>query len=100
VLSHYGKVDEQRLGTVGAPLHDPCVIAYLLRPDLFTTYRGRVQVELSSPLTLGQTVVSRGPGEGHWVDIVDTVAASGVYELLTQRLANSAAPLPNQNAIE
>ncbi|WP_204141730.1 nucleoside hydrolase [Halomicronema sp. CCY15110] len=100
VLGHYGKVDEQRLGTVGAPLHDPCVIAYLLRPDLFTTYRGQVQVELSSPLTLGQTVVSQSPGEERWVDIVDTVAAAGIYELLTQRLANSAAPLPNQNGIE
>ncbi|RZM76520.1 nucleoside hydrolase [Leptolyngbya iicbica] len=89
ILGHYGKVDEQRLGTVGAPLHDPCVIAYLLRPDLFTTYRGYVQVELSSPLTLGQTVVSRDAREAPWVDIVDTVEAEGIYELLTKRLENS-----------
>ncbi len=89
VLGHYGKVDEERLGTIGAPLHDPCVIAYLLRPELFTTYRGQVQVELNSSLTLGQTVVSRESGAKIWVDIVDTVKAAGVYELLTQRLENS-----------
>ncbi len=88
VLSHYGKADEQKLGTVGAPLHDPCVIAYLLRPELFTTYYGHVKVEFNSPLTLGQTVVSQGRGDQLQVTIVDTVDANGVYELLTKRLGN------------
>jgi len=88
VLSHYGKADEERLGQVGAPLHDPCVIAYLLRPDLFTTYPGTVQVELNSSLTLGQTVVSLAQAEHPTVDIVQTVYAAGIYELLTKRLEN------------
>jgi purine nucleosidase len=88
VLSHYGKADEARLGTVGAPLHDPCVIAYLLRPDWFTTYPGRIQVETHSPLTLGQTVVSLPHTEQTPVDIVQGVNAAGIYELLTQRLEN------------
>lgn len=89
VLSHYGKADEEKLGTIGAPLHDPCVIAYLLRPDFFTTDAGQVQVELTSPLTLGQTVVSLAQPGQPTVDIVQTVDAVGVYELLTQRLENS-----------
>ncbi|MEM1310404.1 MAG: nucleoside hydrolase [Cyanobacteria bacterium P01_H01_bin.153] len=90
VLSHYGKADEARLGSVGAPLHDPCVIAYLLRPELFTTYPGQVQVELCSPLTLGQTVVSSPPQTTQsMVDIVQTANADGIYELLTQRLEKS-----------
>ena len=88
VLSHYGKADEEKLGTVGAPLHDPCVIAYLLRPDLFTTYQGQVQVELASPLTLGQTVVSLAKADHPVVDIIDSVDAAGIYELLTKRLEN------------
>lgn len=91
VLSHYGKADEERLGQMGAPLHDPCVIAYLLRPDLFTTYPGTVQVELNSPLTLGQTVVSLAKAEHPTIDIVETVNAAGVYELLTKRLENPSA---------
>ena len=88
VLSHYGKADAEKLGTGGAPLHDPCVIAYLLRPDLFTTYSGQVQVELSSPLTLGQTVVSLAKPDQPVVDIVNSVDAAGIYELLTKRLEN------------
>ena len=88
LLSHYGKADEARLGTVGAPLHDPCVIAYLLRPDLFTTYPGRVEVEINSPLTLGQTVVSLASGEQARVEVVQQVNADGIYELLTKGLGN------------
>ena len=88
VLSHYGKADEAQLGTIGAPLHDPCVIAYLLRPDLFTTEPGQVQVELNSPLTLGQTVVSAASPDRLPVDIVRSVNAAGVYELLTNRLGH------------
>lgn len=87
LLSHYGKADAERLGTVGAPLHDPCVIAYLLRPDLFSSQPGQVHVELSSPLTLGQTVVTYPDVAGNVpVQIVQTVDAEGIYDLLRHRL--------------
>lgn len=88
VLSHYGKADEERLGKVGAPLHDPCVIAYLLRPDLFTTYVGKVAIETDSTLTLGQTVVGLAATDQPTVEIVQSVSAAGVYDLLTKRLEN------------
>jgi len=55
---------------------------------LFTTYSGQVQVELSSPLTLGQTVVSLAKPNQPVVDIVNSVDAAGIYELLTKRLEN------------
>lgn len=88
VLSHYGKADQEKLGTIGAPLHDPCVIAYLLNPALFTTYPGQVQVEINSPLTLGQTVVSRlQKADNASVQIAATVNAAGIYDLLIARLA-------------
>jgi purine nucleosidase len=89
LLGHYGKADAERLGGVGAPLHDPCVVAYLLRPDLFTTRAGWVQVELASPLTLGQTVISGVVGDRPTVAIVDSVDAAGIYALLLERLENS-----------
>jgi purine nucleosidase len=88
LLSHYGKADAERLGGLGAPLHDPCVIAYLLRPDLFTTYPGSVQVETASDLTLGQTVVSLPQGGRSPVAIAQSVDAPGIYDLLTKRLGN------------
>ena len=40
----------------GAPLHDPCVIAYLIDSEIFRVKHINVEVETNSGLTLGQTV--------------------------------------------
>ncbi len=89
LLTPYGASDRTALGLTGAPLHDPCVIAYLLKPELFTTYNAEVLVETDSPLTLGQTVVNprRAPSIQHPVQVADTVDAAGIYQLLQTRLA-------------
>ncbi len=71
----------------GAPLHDPCVIAWLLRPDLFKTRPARVGVELSGGLTFGATSIEFRiePEEANaaWAVEVD---GDGVFELLAERL--------------
>ena len=89
MLDFYERFDADKYGTTGGPLHDPNVIAYLLRPDL---YRGRhcnVEVETGSPLTLGMTAVD-------WWDVTDRppncyyiteVDSDGFYELLLTLLA-------------
>ena len=38
-------------------MHDPCTIAWLVRPDLFKMKHVNVEVETASPLTYGETVV-------------------------------------------
>ena len=73
----------------GSPLHDPCVIAHLLRPGLFEGRRINVAVETGSPLTLGMTVADRYGVTGRapnamWLDRAD---ADGFFELLFERLA-------------
>ncbi|MGH7096197.1 MAG: nucleoside hydrolase [Stellaceae bacterium] len=74
---------------LGLPLHDPCVIAYLLRPELFTGRLVNVMVETASALTLGMTVVdwwgvtARPPN----TRFLDDANAEGVYALLAARLA-------------
>jgi len=73
----------------GAPLHDPCVIAHLLRPGLFGGARINVAVETGSPLTLGMTVADRHGVTGRapnatWLDQAD---ADGMFALLFERLA-------------
>ncbi len=73
----------------GSPLHDPCVIAHLLRPGLFSGERINVEVETGSPLTLGMTVADRYGVTGRapnamWLDRAD---ADGFFELLFERLA-------------
>ncbi|MGI9649255.1 MAG: nucleoside hydrolase, partial [Acidimicrobiia bacterium] len=57
MLEFFERYDMERYGTVGAPLHDPCVIAYLLEPDLFNGRHVAVSIETESELTMGMTVV-------------------------------------------
>ena len=73
----------------GAPLHDPCVIAYLLRPELFGGRRINVEIETGSALTMGMTVADwRGvSGRAANATFLHAVDAPGFYALLGERLA-------------
>lgn len=73
----------------GAPLHDPCVVAYLLRPELFGGRLINVEIETGSALTMGMTVADwRGvSGRAANATFMRTVDAPGFYALLGERLA-------------
>jgi purine nucleosidase len=88
ILQFYGRFDQERYRTEGGPLHDPCVIAWLLRPDLFDGRSWNVAVETQSPLTLGQTVIDRRGVTGRRPNarVLTRVDADGFYDLLTERL--------------
>jgi purine nucleosidase len=79
----------KRYGTPGPFLHDPCVIAYLLKPELFTQQLAYVEVETSSELTLGRTVVDIWRATPHRpnMNVATSIEAEGFYLLLTQALA-------------
>jgi purine nucleosidase len=73
----------------GAPLHDPCVIAYLLAPEAFQLRPCRIEVETQSTLTRGHTAVEFRPAvagafNAHWVSKADPDA---VLSLLLRYLA-------------
>ena len=57
ILASYDRHDMEKFGCEGGPLHDPCVIGYLLEPSLFSGRRINVAIETRSDLTLGETVV-------------------------------------------
>jgi purine nucleosidase len=57
MLEFFERFDEQKYGTDGGPLHDPCVIAYLIEPDLFKGRACNVAIEATSELTMGMTVI-------------------------------------------
>ena len=57
MLEFFERFDEEKYGSDGGPLHDPCVIAYLLEPGLFRGRNCNVSVETTSELTMGMTVV-------------------------------------------
>lgn len=73
----------------GAPLHDPCVIAYLLAPDLFDGREMRVDVELNRGHAFGRTVCDRYNRRGLPANarVLEEIDADGFYALLTGRLA-------------
>ena len=89
MLEFYGRHDSEKYGLDGSPLHDPCTIAWLLRPDIFEGKSCNVTVEIHSELTLGHTAVdfwkvSERPENAIWIHRVD---ADAFYDLLVERLA-------------
>jgi len=85
----FERFDKEKYGSDGAPLHDPCVTAYLIRPDLFTGRHINVEIETQSDLTLGMTVadwwgVTDRPPNATFIGDIDS---DGFFALLTERLA-------------
>ena len=89
LLVSFEKKRRASFGSRGKALHDPCVIAHLLRPALFGGREVNVAIETQSPLTLGMTVVDWWGVTGRKANVrlMNTVNASGFYDLLTERLA-------------
>ena len=77
------------LGQPPMAMHDPCVIAYLLAPDLFRLGPAHVSVETHSPLTLGMTVIDRRGRGGRLPNarVVEAADAGGIYRLIARHLA-------------
>jgi len=89
ILNDCIKADMEHYGIPGGPVHDATVIAYLLKPELFSGRQVNVVVDCSEGPAFGQTVVDGGDGLGapenaFWVENGD---AEGFFELLTERLA-------------
>jgi purine nucleosidase len=88
MLGFFERHDSKKYGVEGAPLHDPCTIAWLLAPELFEGKFCNLSVETQSELTMGHTAidfwhVTDRPHNVNWVYSVD---ADGFYDLLTGRL--------------
>ncbi|MEM6589493.1 MAG: nucleoside hydrolase [Pseudomonadota bacterium] len=89
MTSFYDRYDREKFGQAGAPLHDPCTVAYLIDPTLFTGRDVNVEVETTSPLTLGMTVMDwwhvtdRAPN----ATVMSDINVVAFFALLTERLA-------------
>lgn len=84
----FERFDMHKYGSEGAPLHDPCVIAYLIDPGLFTGRHINVEIETGSALTLGMTVADWWGVTGRAANalFIGDVDADGFYALLTERI--------------
>ena len=86
ILMAHSRREIEELGAEGGPLHDPCVIAYLLAPSLFSGKAVNVVVETQGTFTIGETVVDWRGRTGRspnalWINDVD---ADALYRLLTE----------------
>jgi len=89
MLDFFNRHDTVKYGSMGAPLHDPCTIAFLLKPDLFEGKFCNISIETESELTMGNTAVdfwhvTDRPKNATWIHAVD---ADGFYDLLVERLS-------------
>lgn len=88
MLEFFERFDEKKYGWDGGPLHDPCVIAWLLKPELFQGRQINVEIETQSELTIGATVAD------YWgitdkpknVFFLRSGDADGFYDLLAERI--------------
>ncbi|WP_420863718.1 nucleoside hydrolase [Algirhabdus cladophorae] len=87
--SFFERFDKEKYGSAGAPLHDPCVIAYLIDPDMFDGRFINVEIETTSELTLGMTVADwwRVSGRPANATFIGSVQSDRFFDLLIDRLA-------------
>ena len=79
-----------RFGGVGCPLHDPCAVAWLIRPDLFTLRDCSVRMDLGPGPSRGRTLIDRWgrTSAAPNARVLETVDADGLFDLLGHRLAS------------
>jgi purine nucleosidase len=88
ILNEYVKADMAHYGLPGGPVHDASVIAYLLKPELFTGKQVNVAIDSREGITFGQTLADwydtlKQDKNVFWVENGD---AQGFFDLLTARL--------------
>ncbi len=85
----FERYDKEKYGSHGAPLHDPCTVAWLLAPGLFEGREINVEIETEGRWTTGMTVadwwrVSGRPANALFIRSLDR---DGLFALLSERLA-------------
>jgi purine nucleosidase len=82
------RIERQIVRGEDPPLHDPCTVAWLLKPELFRTRPCRIAVETASDLTRGHTAVEfridPTTARHHWATWAN---GQGVFDLITANLA-------------
>ncbi len=89
LLKPAGGARVEEFGPSGVALHDPCTIAWLLKPGLFETKLVNVSIETKGDLTLGATVVDFRGITGRQPNALWAceAASAEIIELLIDRIA-------------
>ena len=89
MLEFFERFDEAKYGSDGGPLHDPCTVAWMIAPDIFSGQPCNVEIETASPLTMGMTVVDwwQVSSRPHNALVIGDLDADRFFGLITERLA-------------
>ncbi len=87
LVDFFNRFDSQRYAVDGAPLHDPCVVAWLIDPTLFQGKPCKVTIETEGG-SKGRTNVEWFPREKHAPNalVINALDAERFFALLTERL--------------
>ncbi|RMC35015.1 nucleoside hydrolase [Paracoccus alkanivorans] len=85
----FERFDREKYGSEGAPLHDPCAVAWLIRPDLFEGREINVEIETQGEFTTGMTVADwwRVSGRPANALFIRHLNREGLFALLSERIA-------------
>jgi purine nucleosidase len=81
MLEFYGA---RKMGLAGPPMHDPCVIAYLLQPDLYEGRDMQVEIVTDGGTDLGRA--RRREGGSFNARVLESADADGFFALLLEKL--------------
>lgn len=84
MIDFYGTYDIDKYGWIGAAMHDPTVIAYLIDPTLFTGRQLSVAIDHSDAASLGNTFV-RADGSEPNATVMFDIDADRFFELVVER---------------
>ncbi|MEQ1406658.1 nucleoside hydrolase [Neorhizobium sp. Rsf11] len=97
LFSAFDRSDIKRFGRPGGPIHDATTIAWLIKPELFTSLRATVGTQVTG-LTLGYTYADFNQKMGYVPNatVVTDVDEAGFINLLIERISlyGSVAPGP------
>jgi purine nucleosidase len=89
LLDFFNQYDIGKYGWDGAPLHDPCTVAYLIEPEIFEMRKMHVVVDTADGPSLGRTVTDWWAATDSTPNVL--VATKGDAErffgLITERLS-------------
>ena len=87
MIRYYERHDIDKYHIDGAPMHDPCVIAYCIDPTMFSGEAHHVVVDTTHEETIGNTLVDDSAGAANATVMTD-VDAERFFDLVVQRLGS------------
>ncbi len=88
LLEHFGVLYEKAQGFQYPPVHDPCAVAYVIDPEVMTTQKVPIDIELTGTLTLGMTVADfrNPPSEDCNTQVAVKLHHAYFWDLITDAL--------------